>query len=158
MEPQSLEGKDGGKLSNRYREAIEALAFEWIKDAVDYDQQREILRDCVLPEWLEEQDVLKKVWAAFGMTPCACGSRDCDKLAGMIGLDPAAVKARKIFEEAGYHVPGDPTFWEAQALRAGQAGKAAFEAALAEGKSRTEANEIALAAAAARAAEDEEEF
>jgi hypothetical protein len=158
MEPRLLEGKDGDKFSDRYRESIEALAFEWLRGAVDYDGQREVVRDFLLPEWLEARELDTKARALLSLPECWCDETPCPEVAINVIGHPNETAVRELYKEAGSHLP-DPKAEEERALRAGQAGKAAFLAALAEGKSRTEANEIALAAAAAaRAAEDEEEF
>ena len=73
MEPRSLERKDGGKLGDRYRESIEKLAFEWMRGgAVDFDQQREIIRECLLPEWLEARELDVKARELLDLPECWC--------------------------------------------------------------------------------------
>ncbi len=128
MEPRSLEGKDGGKLGDRYRESIEKLAFEWMRGgAVDFDQQREIIRECLLPEWLEARELDAKARELLDLPECWCDETPCPEvLLNMLG-HPNEEAVRTLY----------------------RAGKAAFEEALKDGKSNREANEIAIAAAQA---------
>jgi hypothetical protein len=158
MEPRSVEA--GTKEA--YRAAIEPLAFEWLRgDAVDFDQKREIIRECFLPEWLEARELDAKARALLNLPECWCEETPCPEvLLNMLG-HPNEEAVRTLYEDAGRHMPNpesDAKAEEELALRAGQAGKAAFEEALKDGKSDREANEIAIAAAQAVRDAEEAEF
>jgi hypothetical protein len=67
------EDADQNDMSEAYITAYETLALDWLRGAVDFDGMREVVRDCLLPDWLERCATESKVRHLMNLPPCSCG-------------------------------------------------------------------------------------